>query len=150
MNAIEISKLITPSNRSNVFKGVFACDNLPSKVKLPAAFVINLSPITEPGSHWVALFIDDGGFCFYFDSFGLPPKNKSIIIFIRLHAKKFNFNKMQVQHITSIKCGMFCCGFIITVISGKPIKSYLRKFSSNLFINEIIINQMFKYMQSRK
>ena len=81
MYAQEIENLIYPLNHNNIFKGVFSSNNLPSKKNftIPAAFIINLSPSHEPGSHWVGIYINKKRIGYYFDSYGYLPKIKSII-----------------------------------------------------------------------
>lgn len=149
MDTLEIRNFIEPYNAKKIFKGVFACDDLPKKVFLPAVFVINLSTKSEIGSHWVALYIDISGYGFYFDSFGLPPRNKYIQFFIRAHTKAIIYNKRQLQHITSIKCGRFCCVFAIAIILKNSIRNFIDKFSSNLFVNEIVIDDIFKNLNRK-
>lgn len=144
MNTVQIRKYI---GESSVFKGVFACDEIPYHVKNPSAYIVNLATKSETGSHWVALYIDKNKHCYYFDSFGLPPTNKHILTFIKKNAIHTIYNKQQFQHITSTKCGLYCCTFIKCLLTGKPIRSFVSKFSTNLYINEIIITRMFEYMK---
>ena len=66
----------------NVFKGVFAADNLPKYFTRPAAFVVNTDKHNLPGSHWIAMFIDQKNTCFFFDSFGMPPTVEDHVNFI--------------------------------------------------------------------
>lgn len=148
MNSIEINQYIAHHRKQNIFKGVFACDNLPRAFSLPAIFIINLSPKNQPGSHWISIYINEIGCCYYFDSFGFPPRVKEIVNFIRFHSKKTFYNSQQLQHIMSKKCGKFCCVFVTTLLIRRTIQSLLKKFSSNLFINELIIDQLFNYFQN--
>lgn len=147
MNTFEIIDFVNLFSKNKIFRGVFACDDLPQQIKLPSAFVINLSSKSESGSHWVALYINEKGAGYYFDSFGFPPKNKHILYFIGKFTKNIQYNKIQLQHITSNKCGKFCCAFIYTVISHKPIKNFISKFSTNHYINEIIIENVCRYLR---
>lgn len=146
MNTNEIIDYVKPYQRNGIFKGVFACNTLPKKIKLPALFVVNLSPISEAGSHWVAIYIDMRRNSYYFDSFGMPPKNKFILSFLRKHGKKVHYNHIQLQHITSSKCGQYCCVFSISILRFHTIEYFLRKFSVNLFINEIVIGRMYRIL----
>lgn len=148
MNTLEINKTILPHQRDTIFQGVYACDALPKRVKTPSAYIINLSPKHESGTHWIGLFINSAGDAYYFDSFGIPPRNKYIKFFIRMHSKKLIYNEKQVQHLTSNKCGKFCCAFIISILKNRPIQHFLKKFSTNLMVNEIIIENIFRYFNS--
>lgn len=147
MDSISIREYIKPLQRRNIFKGVFPCDCLPNNFSLPAAFVINLSPHDEPGSHWVALYISENGCGFYFDSFGLKPTNFHINSFIRMHCKSARYNKNQLQHISSNKCGRFCCVFVTLVLKSCSIDNFLMRFGLNLFVNDFIVENMYNYLK---
>lgn len=150
MDTSAIINVIKPYQNCKIFKGVFPCDSLPSQFSLPAIFVINLSPHTEAGSHWVTVYITADRSAFYFDSFGLPIKNTYIWRFIKRHASQIIYNKKQLQHIVSNKCGRFCCVFAIAVLKNCPISSFINKFSNNLFVNDIVIENMFNYLKMNK
>lgn len=145
MNTSTINRFVRPFQREGIFKGVFACDQLPAVFSLPALFIINLSPSSESGSHWVSLHIDEQGTAFYFDSFGMVPRNVDILRFLKLHSKRSIHNKKQLQHLSSIKCGRFACVFVISILRGSGIKSVLDKFSNNLKINDIVIEGLYNY-----
>lgn len=145
MNTITINHFIKPFQKGSVFKGVFACDQLPSKFSLPALFIVNLSQKVQPGSHWVSLYIDAFGNSIYFDSFGMPPSNIHILRFLKLHSKKSMYNKKQVQHLSSIKCGRFACIFAVSVLKNIDLKSFFARFSNNLKINDIVVEGIYNY-----
>lgn len=149
MDTISIRDYIRPHQRENIFKGVFPCDSMPHSFRLPAAFVINLSQHDEPGTHWVALYISEYGNAFYFDSFGVKPSNFHINTFIRTHAKTIRYNKKQVQHILSNKCGRFCCVFVVAALKKCTIDNFISRFSLNLFVNDITVEKMFNYLKMK-
>lgn len=149
MDTISIRNYIKPYQRQNIFKGVFPCDSLPNSFRLPAAFVINLSPHDEPGSHWVALYIAENGYAFYFDSFGMRPTNSHIIAFLKMHTIRFIYNKIQLQHISSNKCGQFCCVFSVLVLKNCAINSFLSRFGINLYVNDFTIEHMYNYLNHK-
>lgn len=146
MNTIDILNYVAPYQQKDIFKGVFACDTLPKRTSYPAVFIVNLSRKTEIGSHWIAVYMHSHLDCYYFDSFGLPPKNKFIVMFLKKHAKRIYYNKRQIQHISSIKYGKYCCLFCICVLKYRSIDHFIQKFSINLYVNEIVIDQMFRNM----
>lgn len=147
MDTLAIINFIKPYQRGNMFKGVFPCDALPQNFDLPACFVINLSMHNEPGSHWVVAYIATNGEGYYFDSFGFDIKNYFIRSFFKLHSKSINVNRRQLQHITSTKCGQFCCTFIICLLKNNSIDQFSNRFGMNLFVNDLIIDNMFKYLK---
>lgn len=146
MDSVTISSFIGPHQKKGVFKGVFPCDQLPHTFQLPAAFVINLSPHNEPGSHWVAVYIAKNGHAYYFDSFGFGIRNYFIKVFLKNYSSKLTFNCKQLQHISSNKCGKFCCVFVAFILKNCSISDFLKKFSMNLFVNDIIIDNMYNYL----
>lgn len=149
MDTISIREYIRPYQRQNIFKGVFPCDSLPTNFSLPAVFVINLSPHNEPGTHWIALYISRNGDAFYFDSFGMKPSNFHIIAFLKMHTKTVDFNRKQLQHLSSNKCGQFCCVFIVSVLKNCSINSLISRFGLNLFVNDFIVENMYKYLEMK-
>ena len=59
---------------SSCFLGVFASNELPSKIpSYPSGLIANTDPNNKPGQHWVAMFLEEGKEEF-FDSYGLPPQ----------------------------------------------------------------------------
>lgn len=148
---IDIKNILQPFQIHGIFKGVFPCDSLPSTFSLPAAFIINLSEHNSRGSHWVGLFIKRNKEAEYFDSFGFPPLQSHIQHFIQLNTKNLTFNSKQLQHIISNKCGKYVILFILCKMYGKNSDEVFEKFSTNLIVNEIVIENQFKYFtQLRK
>lgn len=138
-----------PFQRASIFKGVFACDQLPKHVNLPAAFVINLSPSNEKGTHWVGLYINKSGEANYFDSYGFfPLTNKHIGYFIRMHSKKMNYNHKQIQHLSSTNCGKYVAIFILSQIYNRNFDEIIEKFSNNLKINDLVLENLFNYFKN--
>lgn len=140
-------ELVSKHQHRNIFHGVFACDTLPHKISLPFLGIVNLSKKTEVGTHWVAIFIDKTEISYYFDSFALNPENRYIVSFLKLHSKRIHFNTKQIQHISSKKCGQFCCAFVIAILKDNSIHDFLNKFNLNLFLNELIVENMIKYLK---
>lgn len=143
LSTIDIMNIMQPLQRYRIFSGVYAADCLPHRIKLPCAFIINTSPRTELQGHWIALYINENGVAEYFDSFGFPPIQKDIQYFLRLHAKQVTYNEKQLQHLSSVKCGKFAIVFILVKMFGKSTTELFRKFSSNLMINDLIIERIF-------
>jgi len=58
----------------SIYRGVFACDELPDVNTRPSVIVVNTDPARKPGRHWICIYFDGDGHGEYFDSFGLEPK----------------------------------------------------------------------------
>ena len=94
MDTLTIKKLL---KSYNCFKGVFPCDRVPYKAKLPLNIIINTDPSNKPGTHWVCVSIDKNGRGFYFDSFGFPPNNSTNF---KIHSNK---DQKMDGHIIKLK-----------------------------------------------
>lgn len=146
MDTLQILRIFEKYQHSNVFKGVFPCDNLPKKISLPAALIINLSKSVEPGSHWVSLCIDKHGHGEYFCSLGFKvEKNYYIENFVKRYCKKIICNTQQLQHINSNYCGLYAVAFIFYKLRGGNLDNFLKKFSKNTIVNDIYIHNQYTY-----
>ncbi len=104
------------------FLGVLPCDYLPKTPlkNLPAMLIFNTDPSTEPGQHWVAVYINNDGVSCFFDSFGGAPKDphfqKNIRDFFKNNSIRMDYSKKQVQDFTSdrLLVASIVCFFFIT------------------------------------
>lgn len=102
------------------------------KGKNKIGLIFNLDKHTQPGSHWVALFIDiPKEKIYYFDSYGddIP---KQILKFAKDVKQQgaglnmdfdININKKRHQYSES-ECGMYSLYFIIQLMHGTPFKTF--------------------------
>ena len=114
------------------FHGVYSCDGLPKTIKLGGtchAFIINLDPITKPGSHWVGLYIDFFGRAVYFDPFGIGPFQQDIYNFIKANSFTLTVNHVVLQNFQSRNCGLFCVYFIKEMCRGRTLPQIVAKFN---------------------
>ena len=102
------------------FRGVFTKDTLPSQA-LKGAYVINMEDDLDshghsnPGTHWVALFISSDGNAAYSDSFGSPPP-ESVVHFGehgKKHRRHLAYTSKQLQNIQSDVCGWYAIYFLV-------------------------------------
>ena len=126
------------------FLGCFAYNDLPPIPKiLPASMIINTHRKNQPGEHWLALVLTKTK-CFYFDSFGAPILEETIVLYLQQRYKKVTVNNECIQHFTSASCGLFCIAFIKNVNSKISFEKFISKFSlTNLLKNDNIVqNEM--------
>ena len=123
------------------FKGVYPINKLPRKkiTERPIGLILNLDYSNEPGSYWVALFINEKNEAFYFDSYGFPNFNEYLLKFFNLNEVKYiYFNKFQAQSNNSKTCGTFCILFIKMLCNSYSLSDFLKLFSNNRYQNDLI------------
>jgi len=117
MSNFEIEKAMKDIG-SRVFKGVIMQDQIKSKVNpnVKSSFVINYDEMSEPGSHWVSLFIDPN-YMYYFDSYGIPPLQAVSDLALQ-YQKKLYYNDKTIQPLDSVICGELAVSFIALMEYG--------------------------------
>src|SRR5689334_20148323 len=114
MNSNQIRRELTSDAYSKrYFKGVLARDQLPNKIKKPAAYIINTENSDKKGEHWLALFYDRNCRCDFFDSFGLHPAFYNLEKYLYKTSSTWQYNKNQLQSLESSYCGNYCIYFIL-------------------------------------
>ena len=114
------------------FRGVYPLDHLPRRLlKRPSSLIVNLDEHYKPGSHWVAIFIDNRGRAFYFDPLGmLPPK--PIATFLDRNSKTgWLYNAHKFQGDLSILCGLYCLRFLTSCPNFSKFLKYLKPCMNN-------------------
>jgi hypothetical protein len=112
---------------SPVFLGVFASDQLPTSISYPCAVVANTDSSDKPGEHWVAFYFDENGVGEYFDSYGLPPINSDLFLFLVNNAMGYKCNTIQLQGLGSDVCGHYCIAFLAKRCRGEPLHTTVAK-----------------------
>lgn len=115
------------------FEGVFALDELPKHalLNLPALIVCNTAYSKSPGEHWVCFFVED--MCVeYFDSYGCPPSNVSLLNFISVQGGDGRrFNTRCLQSVDSTTCGKYVTTYLLHRCSGGSMESYVSAFGED-------------------
>jgi len=127
---------------NKLYGGSFPCNCIPKPTRKPIAFIVNTDKAGEPGTHWVALLLLDDGAGEYFDSFGLPPFEKSIINYIKDNCTKLVYNDKHIQNNTAKTCGLYCVKFIEARSLGIDMDMFLHMFSKLLPENEKLLPRL--------
>ena len=109
------------------FIGCFGSDKIPPVIKYPSSFVVNTEKESEPGTHWVAVYLTKTT-CYYFDSFGVGVLENDIWNFLKTYYSKVIYSTIQIQHFTSVTCGHFCIGFLKLVNNKKSYMRFIHRF----------------------
>jgi len=98
----------------NSFLDVYASDLLPRSISKACTAIVNADPQTEEVSHWLAIhFRPKSAKACYFDSYGIVPFVPDILAFIKHNCTTWDYNKRQLQSLTSDFCGKYCCLFAL-------------------------------------
>ena len=104
-----------------------------SKPKKYIGVVFNLDKHDEPGSHWIALFVNiSKSEINYWDSYGIKPPTEVLDLINKLKTQgtyngikfKVNINNKRHQYKNS-ECGVYSCNFIIQQLEGKSYESVI-------------------------
>lgn len=117
----------------STFLGTFACDKLTLLPKTDSlvSIIVNLDKAEDPGSHWTALSIKRKGHdqnCYFYDPLGSPCTNNYILQIVKRY-NPLQYNKQQIQAITSRYCGIYCVAFVLFMDKGgESIESFNKMF----------------------
>lgn len=135
MNTLELARALNPL--SGFMKtGVYASDMTPRKWTRPMAMVVNTDDHTKNGTHWTAIYIDNSGVGWYFDSFGLPPTDSRVLERLRRNCSTWQWNRHQVQSEKSDVCGQFSVFFLYHMFTSGTLASFNDLFTKNLCKND--------------
>ena len=119
------------------FLGVFPLDHIPETHRRPCSMIINTDVCTEPGTHWVALYLSKDGSGEYFDSFGLPPLLPSFWYYLsKACPKGFTHNSIVLQDINATTCGLYAIVYLKLRHKGFSSFDIISAFSRNTLQNE--------------
>jgi hypothetical protein len=117
--------------------GIYIDDKMPKRLK-NGNYVINLNG----RSHWCGL-VRDGKKYFYFDSYGFVPSQE-----VEDQIGKYVYSDFDVQSIDSSSCGFYVIAFFKALNKKKDkmkaYHSFLKKFGSNKFKNESVMEKILK------
>ena len=105
--------------------------------------IINTDNADQPGSHWIALFIDSNKHAEYMNSFGANPiccRIKTLLKYNNIYV--MSINKFHIQDIFSDNCGKYCILFIKMRWNNMSFDQFLKLFSLNRVYNEILIEKL--------
>lgn len=117
-------------------QGVFPLDKISNLMHYPSCLIANLDDSSKPGSHWIAIYIDEEGRAEYFDSFGREPVPE-----IRKQLKKCDifYNSVQVQSPWSSVCGQHSLYYLHQRARGSTMNAIVAEYSEDCDINDTFV-----------
>lgn len=132
-----------------VNKGVFASDEIPVVWPRPVAYVFNCDKRNQPGSHWVAAYVDVLGRGTFFDSYGLEPYVEQHRRRLRENCGFYTWNTRQLQSDSSTLCGGFCLAFLFYMSHNNDFDLFCNIFEHNLDDNDKIIERFLSRIRKK-
>lgn len=134
--------MLLNSTTSKFYRGCFPSDRIPPpSPPFPNAFIANIEPSGNEGSHWVALFVPRPKICFYFCSYALPPRGE-LLHYLRSNFDHIHQSKQRFQSYGAGNCGNYSIVFCYMMSLGWQFESFLKLLSncenSDLFVNKIV------------
>ena len=132
MDGAQINSLLIESvcDTSTKYLGVFALDQLPPTLyKFPCCYVANTDPLSLPGTHWVAFYLDSSSQLEFFDSYGSSPEDYNFPI--PPHLTSIVCNQYPIQKIQSDVCGQYCVYYLHQRSHLTPLSSIISSLQSH-------------------
>lgn len=131
------------------FEGVYSSDNIPLLKKIKSSLILNFDKENEPGSHFIAVFLNRKKHLLYFDPLNLGFTPVNIALYINKYKKCFNLSQ-NMQNYESSFCGFYCMLFIISNLIGKKYWMKLEKkfYFQDLKNDDICINLICKTIEN--
>ena len=139
MDTLDLNTLL---QHNPAFMGTYPRDMLPDarNCRLPFGLIVNTDKASDPGTHWIAIYVDNAGHGTYFDSFGLAPQHSEITSFLnQVCPRGWSYNSYALQDITGDTCGVYAAMYLETRFQGYPYQRFMSLFTNNRRINDFLI-----------
>ena len=154
MNTIQITHALEQDPiTSKKFCGVFPSDKLPRTIdKYPCGFVANTDPSSEPGLHWISIYISAERKGSFFDSYGKPAEfyGTAFVDILNSQCDEWDFNTRKLQSDWSDVCGQYCVFYLSHRARGYSMNKIVQLFNGNTMLNDAkvshFVNTHFRLM----
>lgn len=129
-----------------IFGGVYSSDSLPTSLpNRPIVLISNVDSSSEPGSHWIAIYIAKNDVSYFFDSYGLYPVKLEFVNFLQKYSfNNWTFNKKRFQDIYTDVCGMYVCLFTLFLQNTFNVNFFTQLFTHDTVKNDAMVCDLFK------
>ena len=140
MNSTQIEKVLIRRCRGQ-FLGVFAKDTMPRVLpaQRPILLVCNTDVKSQPGEHWIAIYIGKTHRGEFFDSFGRPPE-PTFAQFLARNCVGWRHNNRQIQSSVSYFCGQYCCFYCLYKSIDTDLLAITGCFSNDTGLNDYMVH----------
>ena len=148
MNGLQLTEVLLRNQVTRpYFGGVMSADQVPlSSAHTKTLYVINSDINSQPGSHWMVIFL--GSLPEFFDSFGNNPNlyYQDIEQCLINNGPNYIYNLQKVQPDESIYCSLYCLFYIYHKcidLSMEEIICMLKR--SYLPLNDTLVKEFCEY-----
>ena len=129
------------------FYDVLSMDTLPKFISsLPFMMIVNMDAHNLPGTHWVAVYIDEYKRGEIFDSLALPT-SLPLAKWMNQFTISWRTNSRRYQHPLSSYCGAFVLYFVLTRLHVSCMEDVTKKFDTSLYENESLVLNFFNRLK---
>ena len=106
----------------------------------PCCLIINTHPRYEVGEHLLALFINQYGYGYFFDSFGFHPRFYGQDTYIDKITLGYEWNKNRIQGLSAL-CGYYCLLYLLFRVRNRQ-NYFFNSFTKNYKKNDLKLIEM--------
>lgn len=154
MNTLQLTAIMDKISCSTHFLGVLPSDHLPETPlrSLPSMTIVNTDTSSQPGQHWLAIYLTQDGTGCFFDSFGNAPDCDRFPItiknFLTSNAPVVLYSTKRVQDFTSDACGQHCVFFLYHLARGRDYNYVMNLYSNDYIKNDKMVSLFVKRLRS--
>jgi len=130
------------------YYGVYPRDRIPRLMQTPAGIIVNTDPHSKPGTHWVAIYVDEYRRGAFFDSYGRPPL-REFASFMQRNSVVSEYSHRMLQDVSSNVCGEYCVLYLYYRSIGVGMSEFLDLFSSDTVVNDNVAERLFDDLFTR-
>ena len=104
-------------------------------------YVCNTDPSSQPGKHWIVIYIDNKKRAEFFDSFGVHPSVHDFGMFLENNSLRWTHNNKTLQHPFSDACGYHCIFFSVYRCVGFDMNAIVSMYTNNRMYNDAIAKE---------
>lgn len=134
MNTWQLEEILKKDKyASGVFCGVKARDQfIQESPTFPAAYIVNTDNSTQPGTHWISVWLTHENTVEYFDSYGNGPLFIDLAEKLNALSPHIKYNNFRLQGYTTTVCGHYCLLFCLLRARGFPFDTVINTFKPDM------------------
>ena len=146
MDSNQLNRVMKSDRMGSIFfRGVFPADRFRDQTvaKLPSGYIINTDPSDEPGSHWVAVYVNgtaSNPIGEFFCSYGESPETYNFKNWIESNSMRWTYNEKRYQADSSSVCGHYCLFYLLHRFRNIPLRTIQDMFTNDYVLNDTMVN----------